>query len=123
VKASRTILLVEDDPDVREMMVDHLQVVGYRVIEASDGMEGLRRLKTDQYDLVITDIVMPFVSGAGVVLTAKTRHPEVPVIAITGQGKVSQALAAECKSDLVLEKPMNMNHLLENIRRLLGEPS
>lgn len=121
MKASRTILLVEDDPDVRKMMVEHLKVLGYRVIEASDGMEGLRRLESEQYDLVITDIVMPFVSGVGVVLTVKTRYPKIPVIAITGQGKVCESMAAECRSDLVLEKPMEMADLAAHIRRLLGE--
>ena len=120
---SHTILLVEDDPDVRKVTVEHLTIQGCRVIEARDGMEGLQRLEERRFDLVITDIVMPFVSGAGIVRAVKERSPETPVIAITGQGKVSEDLAAESKADLVLEKPINMADLMEHVRRLLGERS
>jgi CheY-like chemotaxis protein len=117
----RTILVVEDDPDVRGVIAEYLEARGYRVVEASDGMEGLQRLESGTYDLVITDIVMPFVSGVGVVRVVKTKHPGIPVIAITGQGKISEAMAAECRSDLVLEKPIKMADLIAHVGRLLGE--
>ena len=121
MKASRRILLVEDDPDVRGVIAKHLEVQGYAVVEASDGLEGLQLLEHEMFDLVITDIVMPFVSGVGVVRVVKTKHPGLPVIAITGQGKISEAMAAEYKSDLVLEKPIKMADLMTHIGRLLGE--
>lgn len=120
-EAARSILLVEDDSDVRKMMVLHLENEGYRVVEAADGMEGLQRLEDERFDLVITDIVMPFVSGVGVVRMVKTKCPGTPVIAITGQGKVCEEMAAENRSDLVFEKPTNMADLIIHIRRLLGE--
>ncbi|MCF8060990.1 MAG: response regulator [Deltaproteobacteria bacterium] len=121
MNASRTILLVEDDSDVRRMIGEHLEFYEYRVVEARDGMEGLQRLESGQYDLVITDIVMPFVSGVGVVRAVKAKRPEIPVIAITGQGKVSEDMAAESNADLVLDKPINMAEFVEHVRRLLGE--
>jgi DNA-binding response OmpR family regulator len=68
---SKTILIIEDDADVLSIMVKHLMKVGYEVITAVDGMEGLKKLETETYDLVITDIVMPYVSGVGVVSAIK----------------------------------------------------
>jgi DNA-binding response OmpR family regulator len=116
----KTILIVEDDPDVLSMMIKHLAHLGYDVITASDGMEGLKQLEEGGYDLVITDIVMPYVSGVGVVSTLKEKHPHIPVIAITGYGKEPEAAAVEMKADLVLAKPVKMSILRDRIVQLLG---
>lgn len=117
----RRILVVEDDPDVLAVMVRHLELRGYTVIEANDGMEGLEKLKNGGYDMVITDIVMPFVSGLGIVSAAKSSHPGTPVIAITGYGKEPESAAIESNADLVLSKPIKMAELLEHINRLFQE--
>ena len=116
---AHTILVVEDDSDVRDMLVRHLTHHGYQVIVAADGMEGLQKVDAGGYDLVITDIVMPFVSGVGIVTTVKTRSPETPVIAITGYGKEPEALAVESKADLVLGKPVSMADLTARVREFL----
>ncbi len=115
----KTILIVEDDQDVLSMLVKHLEFLGYKVITASDGMEGLKILENSDFDLVITDIVMPYVSGLGVVTACKTKKPHVPVIAITGYGKEPEAAALEKKADLVLSKPVKMAILKEHIEKLL----
>ena len=117
----KTILVVEDDPDVLSVIVKHLDYQGYDVIVATDGMEGLKKLDTGGYDLVITDIVMPYVSGVGVVTAIKEKNPGMPVIAITGYGKEPEAAAMEKKADLVLAKPVKMSVLMGHIERLLGE--
>ena len=117
----KTILVIEDDQDVLTMLVKHLQLLGYNVITASDGMEGLKLLEDSEFDLVITDIVMPYVSGLGVVSACKTKKANVPVIAITGYGKEPEAAAMEKKADLVLSKPVRMAVLNEHIEKLLGE--
>lgn len=72
---SKTIFIIEDDADVLSIMVKHLMREGYQVITAVDGMEGLKKLETETYDLVITDIVMPYVSGVGVVSAMKEKKP------------------------------------------------
>jgi DNA-binding response OmpR family regulator len=115
-----TILIVEDDHDLRSILVKHIKRSGYHVIEASDGMEALKRLDHDRYDLVITDIVIPYISGVGVVTALKKKWPAIPVIAITGFGKEPELAAMEKNADLVLPKPVKMAHLLEQIARLLG---
>ena len=115
----KTILVVEDDPDVLSAMVKNLQLAGYEIITAADGMEGLKKIKSGGYSLVITDIVMPYVSGTGVVSALKESKPHIPVIAITGYGEIPETMAMEKKADLVLSKPVRMSVLKEHITRLL----
>jgi CheY-like chemotaxis protein len=107
----KTILIIEDDLDVLSAFVKHFIRLGYEVIIATDGMEGLKKINAGGYDLVITDIVMPFVSGVGVVTTLKEKRPEIPVIAITGYGKEPEAAAMEKKADIVLSKPVRISDL------------
>ena len=114
-----SILVVEDDQDVRTMLARHLTHHGFHVIEAVDGMEGLHKVENEGFDLVITDIVMPYVSGVGIVSRVKTKTPEKPVIAITGYGKEPEALAAESRADLVMGKPVRMADLMTHVRTLL----
>ena len=116
----KTILVIEDDPDVLAMIVKHMKHVGYDVVTAKDGMQGLKKLKAGGYDLVITDIVMPYVSGTGLVTALKESKPHIPVIAITGYGEAPEAVATEKKADLVLSKPVKMAELKDHIARLLG---
>jgi len=116
----KTILVIEDDLDVLGMMVRHLERLGYNLITATDGMEGLKKLDSEEYDLVITDIVMPYVSGVGVVTAIKAKRPHIPVIAITGFGKEPEAAAMEKKADMVLAKPVRMSVLKDYLTELLG---
>ncbi|MDY6951231.1 MAG: response regulator [Thermodesulfobacteriota bacterium] len=120
-KASRkkTILVIEDDSDILSVIIKHLKYLGYEVMAASDGMEGLKVLESGGYDLVVTDIVMPYVSGVGVITAIKEKNPRIPVIAITGYGKEPQMAATEKKADLVLAKPFKMSILRDHIARLL----
>ena len=117
----KTILIIEDDLDVLSAFVKHFRYLGYEVLIATDGMDGLKKIDAGGYDLVITDIVMPFVSGVGVVTTLKEKRPDIPVIAITGYGKEPEAAAMEKKADLVLAKPIKMSELMEHVKSLLKE--
>ncbi|MFH1243940.1 MAG: response regulator [Pseudomonadota bacterium] len=119
-KKKQTILVIEDDLDVLQMIIKHLKFLGFEVIIATDGMEGLKRLESGDFDMVITDIVMPFVSGVGVVTALKEKRPHIPVIAITGYGKEPEAAAMEKKADLVLAKPVKMSLLKDHIMTLLA---
>lgn len=116
----KTILIIEDDADVLSTVVKQLEYLGYKVIAASDGMEGMKKLDAGGYDLVITDIVMPFISGVGVVTTLKEKMPHIPIIAMTGYGKEPEAAAIEKKADVVLTKPIKMAILKDTIEKLLN---
>ncbi|MBN1905439.1 MAG: response regulator [Deltaproteobacteria bacterium] len=117
----KTILIIEDDLDVLSAFVKNFKYLGYDVIVATDGLDGLKKVDAGGYDIVITDIVMPFVSGVGVVTTLKEKRPEIPVIAITGFGKEPESAAVEKKADIVLSKPVKMAVLKEHVDRLLAK--
>ncbi len=117
----KTILIIEDDLDVLSAFVKNFKFLGYEVIIATDGLDGLKKVDAGGYDIVITDIVMPFVSGVGVVTTLKEKRPEIPVIAITGFGKEPESAAMEKKADIVLSKPVKMSVLKEHVDRLLAK--
>ena len=118
-KKGKTILVIEDDLDIITIFTKHLKRNGYEVIIATDGMEGLKRLEEGGYDLVITDIVMPFISGVGIVTALKEMSPHIPVIAVTGYGKEPEAAAVEKKADIVLAKPVRMSTLMDLMDELL----
>jgi DNA-binding response OmpR family regulator len=120
---AKTLFIIEDDEHVLGMMKTYFEYLGYRIITASDGMEGLKMLDAEQYDLVITDIVMPYVSGVGIVSVVKEKSPDIPVVAITAYGKNPERLAAEKHADVVLRKPFEMEKLKDHVARLLsGKP-
>ncbi|MEJ2724667.1 MAG: response regulator [Deltaproteobacteria bacterium] len=116
----KTILVIEDDTDVLSVIIKHLDYLGYNVMTATDGMEGLKKLESGGYDLVVTDIVMPYVSGVGLVTAIKQKTPHIPVIAITGYGKEPEAAAMEKEADLVLAKPVKMSILKDHIAELIS---
>jgi len=93
----------------------------YYVITASNGLDGLKMIESDEQgiDLVITDIVMPNISGAGVISILKKKYPEIPVIAITGWGTHPATLASEADADLILGKPINLIELEEKINKMI----
>ncbi len=118
-REEKTILVVEDDKEVLKTITKHLEHMNYKVLTAEDGLEGLKLIEIGDFDLVITDIVMPFVSGVGIVTALKQRRPEVPVIAITGYGKEPEAAALEKNADLVLSKPVKMAVLKSHVKELI----
>lgn len=101
------------------MLADHLSFIGYEVSTSSDGLDGLKKIKENQYDLIITDLSMPYVSGIGIISILKKDHPEIPVIAITGFGYYAEELAHEKKADAILSKPFDIQQLKETVAGFL----
>jgi CheY-like chemotaxis protein len=116
----KTLFIIEDDEQVLSMMRNYFEYLGYKTITASNGMEGLKMVSSKKYDLVITDIVMPYVSGVGIITVIKEKLPKVPVIAITAYGKNPERLAAEKQADVVLRKPFEMEKLKDHVAQLLA---
>jgi len=115
----KMVLVVEDDNEVRSMLSDYLTFLGYRTDTAADGLEGLSKIKEKAYDLVITDIAMPYVSGIGIISILKKDYPDIPVIAITGYGYHAEELAQEKNADFIMGKPLDVQKLKEAIKKLL----
>lgn len=116
----KTIFIIEDDNHVLSMMKNYFEYLGYNITTASNGLDGLKMLKSENYDLVITDVVMPYVSGLGIISVIKEKSPNLPVIAITAYGKHPERLAGEKKADVVLRKPFEMEKLKDHVVKLLG---
>ena len=115
------LLIIDDNEDILTAFHDFFSKKNYDVVSASDGFDGLKLLETDKQgvDLVITDLVMPSISGVGVISIIRKKFPDIPVIAITGYGEHPGALATEAQADHVLEKPFELDKLDGLIQDLL----
>ena len=120
------ILIIEDDAIMREAVAEWLQAAGYGVRKAEDGSAGLAAVKRATPALVITDIYMPGTSGAMVITDLKRRHPEIPIIAISGLFDSGYGMNAEAAIALgaarALSKPFKRGDLLGAVSELLGSP-
>ncbi|MFP3982641.1 MAG: response regulator [Desulfurivibrionaceae bacterium] len=115
-----TILVIDDDSTIRKIMEEYLEQVGFRVLSAADGLEGLDMIRQENYDLVVLDVHLPYVSGIGLIKIAREKTPGIPVICITGYGYHPEQIAEEEKADIVLAKPVPLDELAENIKKLLN---
>ena len=116
------LLLIDDDESVLANLCYFLSDKKYDVSSASDGLEGLKLLETEEqgFDLVITDLVMPNISGVGLIAIIKKKFPSLPVIAITGWGEHPETLATEAQADQILEKPFELSKLDKVINELIS---
>jgi DNA-binding NtrC family response regulator len=116
------LLIIDDNKEILTALVDFLSKKKYDVVSASDGLDGLKLLETEQqgFNLVITDLVMPNISGVGLISIIKKKFPDLPVIAITGWGEHPEALATEAQANRVLEKPFDLSELDTVIKELLS---
>jgi len=121
MKLRKKILIIEDDQNIIEAFGEFLSWKNYEVLTADDGLEGLKRLdeQDGNVDLILTDLIMPYVSGVGVISIAKRKYPEIPVLAITGAGIVPAEMAVECRADRVMQKPIDMYQMEKIIEDLI----
>lgn len=114
------ILVIEDDNGVRELLQSFLEESGFEVLLAADGLQGMELIEQGDFDLIIADVMLPYVSGIGLTKIAKSRSPEKPIICVTGYGHFPERIAEQEHADYVLGKPFDLNELSEIIRSLLG---
>jgi len=122
VNQIKKVLVVDDNEDVLKTITKYLEQKNYNVIAATNGLDALKMLEAENgnFDLLITDLVMPSISGVAVISIVKERYPKVPIIAITGWGEHPEALATEAKADIVLEKPFELDEFNRIIQDLLA---
>ena len=115
------LLLIDDNEEILISLKSFLSKRNFDVISASNGLDALKLLEvtTHDFDLVITDLVMPNISGVAVTTIIKKQNPNMPIIAITGYGEEPEALAREANADIVMEKPFKLDVLESNILNLL----
>ena len=116
------ILLIDDDAAVRGTLRTLLQKAGYDTVEAADGREGSRLL--DGVDLVITDLLMPEVDGVDLLGLMRKEGRTVPVIAMSGGGRVDPrsylAVAKALGAFATLTKPFDLDEMLTTVRQALA---
>jgi two-component system cell cycle sensor histidine kinase/response regulator CckA len=119
-RGTETVLLVEDEPDVRSLVREILQMLGYVVLEANDVDNALRMGKGDdaRIDLLLTDVVMPRMSGPELAAQLRTSHPELRVLYVSGYADTSRQLVG-APGTAFLQKPFTPERLATSVRQLL----
>lgn len=115
-----TILVVEDSADTRQMMTDLLESIGHTVLEASDGLEGVRAAISQPPDLIILDLMMPTAAG-DTTLTFMRGTPgltNIPVLVVSAHADVER-ISRNAGADSWLAKPVSLEELRRRIDTLL----
>ena len=119
------ILIIDDETQVREMLVSVLSDAGYFVLAAADGSEGLKVYRQAPTDLVITDLVMPGKDGIETVMEMRASFPAAKIIAISGGdkggGQATLRSAGHLGARRTLSKPFSIHELLDTVREVLAE--
>ncbi len=114
-ESTPTVLIVEDEPAIREVVADLLQDEGYAVRQASDGLQAIDELEVDDVDLVLSDVRMPRLDGPSLARRLRGRGRAVPVVLMS---------AVDVEVDLsgvrFLPKPFDRDHLLHAVGSALG---
>lgn len=115
----RTILIVDDDQFVRVTVKNMLQFLGYKTVEAKDGIEGLKVFLRKPADLVLTDLEMPLMDGGSLAQVIKSKSPSTPVVLVTGSdSKEIEERLRNKTFDKVIYKPFKLENLFETIESL-----
>lgn len=114
-----SILVIDDNPEFREILRLHLEANGNRTVLTDNGEQGLMVLERGGIDIVLTDILMPQRDGVEVLREAKRRWPGLPVIAISGGGWIKATellgMAERLGADNVLQKPVRRDDLIKAV--------
>ena len=115
-----TILIIDDEKAIRKTLTEILSFEGYKIDEAADGEEGLKKFKDKSYDVVLCDIKMPKIDGIDFLQKAVEINVDVPVIMISGHGNIETAVEAVKKGAYdFIQKPPDLNRLLITIRNAM----
>lgn len=118
------ILVIDDDEIMNDMIVQLLSEAGYDAVGAEDGRCGLALLDTGDFDLIVTDIIMPEKEGLETIIEIRRRSTSLPIIAISGGGKLGPEqylhLAKHFGANLTFQKPFQNERFLEAVRECIS---
>lgn len=118
------ILIIDDERAIRKTLGEILSYEGYKIEEASDGEEGLKKFKEKAFDVVLCDIKMPKLDGIEFLDKAREANPDVPIIMISGHGTIETAVEAVKKGAFdYISKPPDLNRLLITLRNAMDKTS
>ena len=122
INESATVLIVEDEQDIRELLAYNLEKEGYATLQAADGKEGLDMARARKPDLILLDLMLPKLDGLAVCreLERDAATVRIPIIMLTARGEdVDRILGFELGADDYVVKPFNIRELLLRIRAIL----
>ncbi len=118
------VLVVEDSPTMRQLIVFALKRIrGFQIVEANDGVDGLKKLSAQKFDLILTDINMPIMDGLKLVSMVRNdpNYKETPIIVITTEGATEdRERALALGANEYITKPIQTMKILETVRKLMG---
>jgi two-component system chemotaxis response regulator CheY len=124
--ADYTCLVVEDSPMMRQLIVFALaRLKNLRVVEADDGVDGLKKLASGRFDIVITDINMPIMDGLKLVkrIRSDAIHRDVPIVIITTEGaEEDRQRALQLGANVYITKPIQAPQVISKVKELLHIP-
>jgi len=115
----KKILLVDDNIMMRRLIVHLFRNEKIEIDEASDGREGLNKISTNIYDLVITDIVMPGMEGIEMIIEVKRNLPNLKIVAISGSKPYYLYVAKKLGVEAVFNKPLNQHLFYDKIKNII----
>src|SRR6478735_227740 len=116
------ILIIDDEKAIRKTLGEILSYEGYKIEEAMDGEEGLKKFREKNYDVVLCDIKMPKTDGMEFLEKARESNPDIPIIMISGHGTIETAVEAVKKGAFdYISKPPDLNRLLITIRNAMDK--
>lgn len=123
VKGQRQALVIDDNDLVRSLIHDMVTSFGYEADAAASGAEGLALFDRNRYDVVLTDLLMPGMSGWEVLAALRARDPKIPVILLTGSGVFADDARMAHPGVALVRKPLDMNILEGALTRVLTDRS
>src|SRR5574341_1322456 len=118
----KNILIIEDEKEIRNGLVEILKEEGFDVDSADNGLHGLEKVRTKDFDVVVTDLIMPVVGGMEVLLETKRMKPRTHVILITAFATVENAVEAmKAGASDYITKPFKIDEVQTKIRKVLAE--
>lgn len=115
----RRVLVVEDETDVRELLVEYFRGKGYVVAGAADGRSAITALERDTFELVLTDLQLPGADGLAVLAAARRLHPDIHVVIVTGFASLDSAIqAVRLGAYDYLTKPFSLGQIDVVLRRI-----
>src|SRR5437016_6689258 len=120
MSAKISILLVEDEENLHEALKLNLELEGYEITSAYDGIQALKAIQSEYFDLIILDVMLPGIDGINVTETIRVQNNDVPILILSARNaSADRVLGLKKGADDYLTKPFNLEELLLRVQKLI----